>query len=282
MKVYLYNFTSSINDIYFTNDNYSHVVAGITYSPIAIESKEVIFDLKEIVGEVSINLPWSTAGFLKDHLATPFDAPVRIDMWALETTSGMTVPVFVGFVNSYHLNQNTLELGCLSFVEQARDNFPRMVVTRYCNLQLFSSLCGVTVGDYTDDCNILSVGDQRLSFTVSGITHSYLAGENWFQYGFVTKDDSYRFITASAFQYFQVGGATVDGHFLDVMHPIPESWVVGTTVQVSAGCDKTMETCKMKYNNFVHFLGFPHAPYETIRLTGLRSSEIQMGGGGKK
>lgn len=37
---------------------------------------------------------------------------------------------------------------------------------------------------------------------------------------------------------------------------------VGDRVQLSAGCDKRAETCRLKFANFLNFRGFPHLPSE--------------------
>lgn len=36
----------------------------------------------------------------------------------------------------------------------------------------------------------------------------------------------------------------------------------GDRVRVEAGCDKRSETCRVKFNNFINFQGFPHIPGE--------------------
>ncbi|MCE5972096.1 DUF2163 domain-containing protein [Sinirhodobacter sp. WL0062] len=36
----------------------------------------------------------------------------------------------------------------------------------------------------------------------------------------------------------------------------------GDTVRLEAGCDRRAETCRMKFNNFLNFRGFPHIPGE--------------------
>lgn len=37
---------------------------------------------------------------------------------------------------------------------------------------------------------------------------------------------------------------------------------LGTTCQLTAGCDKTLETCRDKFNNVANFRGYPHMPTE--------------------
>lgn len=37
---------------------------------------------------------------------------------------------------------------------------------------------------------------------------------------------------------------------------------IGDRIRLTAGCDKRAQTCRMKFNNFVNFRGFPHLPTE--------------------
>lgn len=273
MKVFLYSFESPIDNLYVTNDNMSHIVSGTTYYAAAIESKEVALDLKEIMGEVTITLPWEQSGFLQESIANPYDAAVELNIYTFDTGSEATTLVFKGFINSVKGSQCQLEASCVSFVEQARDNFPRMYVTRYCNHRLYSPLCTLSPTNWTSQGTITAISTNRLGFYVDGLGGSFV--ENWFRYGYVKTTVPHRWITYSS--------SPQSGKILfKVLHPIPPSWVVGTTVDCIAGCDKRMETCTNKFNNFSHYLGFPHAPYETIRLTGLKSTEVYTRSTGKK
>lgn len=38
--------------------------------------------------------------------------------------------------------------------------------------------------------------------------------------------------------------------------------LTGDRVRLTAGCDKRAETCRLKFNNFINFRGFPHLPTE--------------------
>ena len=63
-------------------------------------------------------------------------------------------------------------------------------------------------------------------------------------------------------------------HSIDLLHPLPDGWKGGDTINAYPGCDKTMSTCKDKFENFKHFIGFPYAPYESIRFTGLKGQSV--------
>lgn len=49
---------------------------------------------------------------------------------------------------------------------------------------------------------------------------------------------------------------------IELWQSLGTSPAVGDRVRLTAGCDKRAQTCRMKFNNFVNFRGFPHLPNE--------------------
>lgn len=49
---------------------------------------------------------------------------------------------------------------------------------------------------------------------------------------------------------------------VELWEALPLPVVAGDTVRIEAGCDKRAETCRMKFQNFMSFRGFPHIPGE--------------------
>ncbi len=47
---------------------------------------------------------------------------------------------------------------------------------------------------------------------------------------------------------------------LELWHPMAEEVAVGDAFSVTAGCDKSFNTCRAKFANAVNFRGFPHIP----------------------
>jgi uncharacterized phage protein (TIGR02218 family) len=54
--------------------------------------------------------------------------------------------------------------------------------------------------------------------------------------------------------------ADTSGPYLDLWQPAPNPIAVGDTFTVTAGCDKLIDTCDLRFNNAVNFRGFPHIP----------------------
>lgn len=52
----------------------------------------------------------------------------------------------------------------------------------------------------------------------------------------------------------------------------------GDGLRLSAGCDRRAETCRLKFNNFLNFRGFPHIPGEDWLLSYPSSSTVNDGG----
>ncbi|MCA1807261.1 MAG: phage BR0599 family protein, partial [Actinobacteria bacterium] len=50
------------------------------------------------------------------------------------------------------------------------------------------------------------------------------------------------------------------GGSFNLFVPMPEKIATGDAYKVYAGCDKSFNTCKDKYNNSVNFRAFPYIP----------------------
>lgn len=49
---------------------------------------------------------------------------------------------------------------------------------------------------------------------------------------------------------------------IELWQSVGAGMAAGDTVRIKAGCDKTTNTCRIKYANFLNFRGFPHIPGE--------------------
>ena len=56
----------------------------------------------------------------------------------------------------------------------------------------------------------------------------------------------------------------------------------GDPVRLVAGCDKRAETCRVKFNNFSNFRGFPHIPGEDWLMAVPREGDLNDGGSLKR
>ncbi|GGH26015.1 phage conserved hypothetical protein BR0599 [Cribrihabitans marinus] len=65
---------------------------------------------------------------------------------------------------------------------------------------------------------------------------------------------------------------------IELWEPIRAEVSAGDMVRLEAGCDKRMETCRLKFNNLLNFQGFPDLPSEDWVMAVPRRSGANTGG----
>lgn len=65
---------------------------------------------------------------------------------------------------------------------------------------------------------------------------------------------------------------------IELWEPVRGLVAVGDSVRLEAGCDKRMETCRLKFNNFTNFQGFPDIPGEDWMMAVPKQSGTNSGG----
>ncbi len=68
------------------------------------------------------------------------------------------------------------------------------------------------------------------------------------------------------------------GRDLELWQSFALEIAAGDMLRLEAGCDKRVETCRLKFNNFLNFRGFPHIPGEDWLTTFPRSQDVNDGG----
>ncbi len=65
---------------------------------------------------------------------------------------------------------------------------------------------------------------------------------------------------------------------IELWEPIKGDVGTGTQIKLTAGCNKQMETCRLKFNNILNFQGFPDLPGEDWVVSVPKSSGTNSGG----
>jgi len=125
---------------------------------------------------------------------------------------------------------------------------------RLCDADLGDARCGVDIDapEFKGSGTVDAVSDDRL-LTVSGLG---AFDSNWFRFGKLTwtsGNNAGRIAEIKA----HARGSTVT---LTLWQRAPSAVSAGDGFTVTAGCDKTLATCKAKFDNVASFRGFPHMP----------------------
>lgn len=132
--------------------------------------------------------------------------------------------------------------------------------------RVFQRACSAVLGDKA--CGVdLSAPGYRAERAVEEVTEarqfrwSDFAGfdDRWFERGRLTVLSG-----AAAGLIGTVKGdrLSAEGRVVDLWEALAAPIAPGDLVRLEAGCDRRADTCRLKFNNFLNFRGFPHVPTE--------------------
>jgi len=157
-------------------------------------------------------------------------------------------PIFSGLVEKISAQGPAYSIPCVSLEYVLHRSVPRYRYQPGCNHTIYSARCGVTEATYQITATVDSISASGFVLTLSGATFEsnaapyYLLGNLYF-------GDHKRMIVDHS-------GLTVTMRYALV------TLEAGSSVIVSAGCDKLKETCRDKFDNMVHYFGFPYISFE--------------------
>lgn len=250
-------FTDHDTDVVFDSVTFK-ASEGLSASVIKASMNMAVDDM-ETIGALSSNAITDAdiANKLYDNAAV---SVYRVD-W---TNVTKRIEIFTGFLG-------TVTRGKIHFKSEVRSlsqvlqQATGKVYQKTCNVDLGSTPCGVNLGS---DPNFIKTGtvSRVLSRRLFATTTSGIISRpaQWFTAGKLTWTSGAN------------NGAVIEikSH---VLQQSVEAWIdmweamnydiqVGDGFTLQVGCDKTVETCKAKFNNVANFRGFPRMPGQDALL----------------
>ena len=216
---------------------------GRNYVPYAISRDTIVQDVSSSADPINVRVVGTTEVAL--HFRQVFYQKVRLQIFRLHADDANALTLFDGWVMSVEWQGAEAILTCQNKgVALQRDGL-RYKSQAPCNHILFSDPCGVVEADYTVVAVLSAVSADGLELTCADFdSHD----DGWFISGVCYYDGSYR---------------QIEGHVGDTITlSLPfESLAAGAIVQVTAGCDHSLATCKAKFDgNQINYGGFPYIP----------------------
>ncbi len=143
---------------------------------------------------------------------------------------------------------------------------------RSCSAVLGDDACAFNLNSptYRVTTDAITVEENR-TFLVEASTFV----DRWFEQGKLTVLSGSAKDLTGAIKHDRREG---NRHRVTLWHPIRAEINAGDTLRLDAGCDKRAETCRVKFNNFINFQGFPDMPGEDWLMSVPRSSDDSDGG----
>lgn len=258
----LYTITTIQNDIYrYTNYDFDLIVAGELYhsdGPI-ISRDGITLSLGVEVDNLSITIDVTDEETFESlrivqafHNGQMDGARFKLERIFMDAstptdTSAGTIKLFEGRIIEPEFDRNTIQASVASDLDELNVQMPRNLYQPSCSNTLFDHACGLNRANYALETTIAA------GSTAWRILCDINQPQGWFTQGVIE---------------FLEGGnkglkRTVRLHELDVLLltlPLLENPEVGQRIKVYPGCDKRLETCQNRFNNFSRFRGAPFIP----------------------
>ncbi|PZL89486.1 hypothetical protein DOL91_14795 [Acinetobacter baumannii] len=258
----LYTITTIQNDIYrYTNYDFDLIVAGELYhsdGPI-ISRDGITLSLGVEVDNLSVTIDVTDEETFESlrivqafHNGQMDGARFKLERIFMDAstptdTSAGTIKLFEGRIIEPEFNRNTIQASVASDLDELNVQMPRNLYQPSCSNTLFDHACGLNRANYALETTIAA------GSTAWRILCDINQPQGWFTQGVIE---------------FLEGGnkglkRTIRLHEPDVLLltlPLLEDPEVGQRIKVYPGCDKRLETCQNRFNNFSRFRGAPFIP----------------------
>ena len=189
-------------------------------------------------------------GFLAAVVAGALDgASIRLQRAFLDEDLRVigAVIMFSGRAADVTAGRTAVEVRVNSDLERLAVQMPRNLYQAGCVHVLYSAGCGVSKAAQARG------GTVQAGSTRSAVRVSLAVPAGWLNLGYV------QFMTGALIGVRCTVKQYVSGE-LRLLTPLPATPVAGDVVQVFPGCDKSLKTCKEKFNNLSGFRGYPFVP----------------------
>ncbi len=124
-----------------------------------------------------------------------------------------------------------------------------------CDVDLGAPKCGInlSLSIYKGGGAVSAVTDNRI-FEVSGLGGF---ANQWFSRGKLSWTGG---ANAGRAGEVKIHGLSAGVVTIELWQAMSEAVLMNDTFDITAGCDKSFETCKAKFSNAINFRGFPHMP----------------------
>ncbi len=249
MSVNLYEVTMGNQIWYYTSNEVDISYNGNTYIARPISRQELTYDFKST--NVKINIPSTLYPFSIFKEAAPI-LPIIVSIFEYPTGTKKFEGKVLSIGFSAQKGEATVSLG--SVITLKSSSAPDRTFSLFCSFDLYDTECTIQKSFWE-----VTVPANEVLHTKLTYSHSDFANKpsGTFKYGYVILD------TGEA-QYVS-DHVNDELTLLGRLHTLDEA----TVFTVQAGCDKTKDVCKNKFNNEPNFGGFPFVPSVNPVLDGV-------------
>lgn len=218
----------------------------VLYRPGVVNRTSIRQTSEETTGNIEIRVP-ADSSFAQRFKAYLPAKPISVLVYRYHATdlAVQRRTVFIGSVTAIDFDSEGIAtVACTPVTTAMGKKVPWQVYKKGCNWALYGHGCGVLRASFeTPVLTYSTSGDTLTSAAVDALP------DGWFRHGYVevVSTGERRFVLE------HLGGTlTLEYPFFNLP--------AGEALTVVAGCDRSEETCRDKFNNLPNYLGFDYIP----------------------
>jgi uncharacterized phage protein (TIGR02218 family) len=243
-------YTSADFDVEYNGNTYLCENAGIKRSSmswqtgLSVDSLDLEFYPKDtdLVGTLPLVQAFRNGTF--------DGASLQLDMAFFENwtdTPLVLEKLFLGNVDVDEIGGNNVKVEVKSITEILNTKIPRNIYQSACAYTLYGAGCGVNKATFSSNASVL------VNTTKTVIKCSLAQSVGYFDQGVILFTSGQNLNVKRSIKAHTSGQLTLN-------YPLQYTPEIGDTFTVSAGCDRTMNSCKNKFNNLANFPETPFIP----------------------
>jgi len=175
--------------------------------------------------------------------------------------------VFQGFVSDVYPDRTQVRVTVKDALELLAQQFPHNVYQSVCLHTVYDAGCNLAKTSFTATGTVAASPAPTLTSFKTGNAQA----ADYFTQGVVTfTSGANAGLKRTVKSYSPATGFTF-------ALPLPHAPAAGDTISVFAGCDKTLATCRSKFNNAGRFRGFPWVPTPEMATPPIKGYSSQGG-----
>lgn len=214
-----------------------------------------------------------SSGISEADIAAGLYDGARLQHWLVDwTRPDLRVQLFSGTLGEITRGSGAFEAELRGLAEDLNRSIGRAFL-RTCDAILGDGRCKVDISAPTlrGEVTVLGVTSNR-RLRVGGL-EAFPPG--WFERGRLEWSTGENI---GAVGQVKLDLSRTDGRALDLWEEAAREIRIGDRARVIAGCNKSAETCRTKFNNFNNFRGYPHMPGEDWITSYAATGEAHDGG----
>lgn len=234
-----------------TSGSRTVTINGVLYTPATCQRGTVAVATSASANDHEFRLPVSHE-FTQRYLSASPPRQVVVRIWRKQVTSGEVKRLWEGLITKCRVDGHVATFSVPSRLGLLLPRrLPVVTAGRSCGHILYDGNCRVSRASFVVATTISAINGNEVTVSSDGGNP-----DQWAQFGEMLHVASGERMTISSHV----------GNVLSLqlsMHGI----AVGDAVQVFAGCDHTIATCRDKFNNVVNYGGIPELPTRNPFLT---------------